>query len=265
MKIKNEILLKKLQKSGLNEKESLIYLALLELGGAFPSKIAEYTGIKRGTVYSLLLQMSVKGVVNEVEKKNKLFYQLENPSKLLKYTKSKLSLIQDEINQAQTILPIIQDLMHKTERPKVTYYQGIDGVINVYEDHIQVEVAYEMLAWANATKLEQALPDNFFKKYRREKERMGIATRAIVPETESDKGFTARNYDGFKESIIPLMKFVPAGIFAYNAEITIYGENKVSIVNLEDDNFTGVIIEDKTIHGLMKMIFELSWNAKLDK
>ena len=83
MKIKDMTLLKKLEKVGLSDKESLIYASLLELGGAYPSKIAEYTGLNRSTVYMILLQMSVKGIVNEIEKKNKQFYQIEKPSKLV--------------------------------------------------------------------------------------------------------------------------------------------------------------------------------------
>lgn len=43
MSIKHENLLKKLQKTELSDKEALVYTALLELGGAYPAKIADYT------------------------------------------------------------------------------------------------------------------------------------------------------------------------------------------------------------------------------
>jgi len=73
MQIQNPDFLKKLEKSGLSDKEALVYLSLLELGGAFPSKIAEYSGLNRSTVYMVLLNLSVRGLVNEIEKKNKFF------------------------------------------------------------------------------------------------------------------------------------------------------------------------------------------------
>jgi hypothetical protein len=41
----------------------------------------------------------------------------------------------------------------------------------------------------------------------------------------------------------------------------VYGTNKVSITKLGNQNMIGVIIEDKIIHDMMKMIFELSWNS----
>ncbi len=263
MPVINEILLKKLQKSGLSDKEALVYLALLELGGAYPSKIATYTSLNRSTVYMVLLNLSVRGLVNEIEKKNKLFYQIENPKKLVRYTKSKLSMIQDEIENAERILPDIEGLFSNIDKPKITYYEGIEGIKNIYESHINVSKPYEMLAWANASGLESVLPAEFFIHYRRTKEQKGITTRGIIPDKESDRSFTDRTYEGFKNEIIPIMRFISQNKFPYNAEVTIYGDKSVSIVNLGKEKLTGVIIEDETIHGLMKMIFELSWSSSL--
>lgn len=260
MQIKNVDLLKKLEKSGLSDKEALVYLSLLELGGAYPSKIAEYCGLNRSTVYMVLLNLSVRGLVNEIEKKNKLFYQIENPNRLIKYTKYKLSIIENEIEQAEKILPEIEGLFTAMGyKPKVTYFEGIEGVLRVYESHVNVSKPYEMLAWANATGLEDLLPSMFFENYRRTKEKKGITTRGIVPDTESDKTFTDRNYENFKKEIVPIMRFITKEKFPFKAEVTVYDQNKISIVNLGKEKLTGVIIEDETIHGLMKMIFELSW------
>lgn len=49
--------------------------------------------------------------------------------------------------------------------------------------------------------------------------------------------------------------------FPYEAEITIYGVNKVSITKLGTQNIIGVIIEDMVVHNMMKMIFELCWSG----
>ncbi|MES2223681.1 MAG: helix-turn-helix domain-containing protein [Patescibacteria group bacterium] len=263
MNIKHENLLKKLQKSGLTDKESSIYVALLELGGAYPSKIAEYTGLNRSTVYMLLTQMSVKGIVNEIEKKNKQFYQLESPTKLLRYAKSKMSIIQDEIENAQRILPDLEGLFGIGDKAKITYYEGIEGVLDIYATHINVSKPYEMLAWANVQEVEEQVPRDFFKNYIKTKKQKDISSRVIFPDTNIDKTFVERSYGDFKEELMPNARFIPADKFPYKAEITIYGEKNVSIINLGKEKLTGVIIEDPTIHGLMKMIFELSWTSSL--
>ncbi|MES2059495.1 MAG: helix-turn-helix domain-containing protein [Patescibacteria group bacterium] len=261
MQIKNEALLKKLEKSGLSDKEALVYTALLELGGAYPSKIALYAGLNRSTVYMLLLHMSVKGLVSEIEKKNKLFYQIESPTKLVRYAKSKMSIIQEEIEHAQTLLPEVEGLFVGINKPRVTYFENIEGILQIYESHISVSKPYEMLAWANASGLEGLLPEKFFTQYRKSKEQKGITTRGIIPDTQSDRTFTDRTYENYKKEIIPKMRYITADKFPFKAEITIFGERSVSIVNLGKEKLTGVIIEDETIHGLMKMIFELSWKG----
>jgi sugar-specific transcriptional regulator TrmB len=88
-------------KIGLTDKESAVYSTLLELGGAYPSKIAEKTKINRSTVYKILLDLSVKGLVSEIQKKGKLFYQIENPDKLARYLKDKVTIANDQFEKAQ--------------------------------------------------------------------------------------------------------------------------------------------------------------------
>jgi len=51
------------------------------------------------------------------------------------------------------------------------------------------------------------------------------------------------------------------GIDIALAEITIYGDKKVAMTKFGNENIIGVIIEDKIIHDMMKMIFELAWNS----
>lgn len=265
MQIKHENLLKKLEKSGLSDKEALVYTALLEMGGAYPSKIAEYTGLNRSTVYMVLAHLSIKGLVNEIEKKNKQFYQLENPTRLVRYTKSRMSMIQDEIENAQRILPDLEGLLSVTDKPKITYYEGIEGVLAIYATHVNVSKPYEMLAWANVREVEELLPKNFFNEYIKTKKQKMITSRGIFPGTEVDKTFLERAYSDFKEDLLPNVRFISPEKFPYKSEITIYGEKKVSIINLGKEKLTGVIIEDETIHGLMKMIFELSWHGLEEK
>ncbi len=261
MAIQHENIQKKLEKSGLSDKESAIYTALLELGGAYPSRIAEYTGLNRSTIYMLLDQMSIKGLVNQVERRNKQFYQLESPSRLVRSAKMKLSLVQDEIESAQRLLPDLEGLFSVADKPKVTYYEGIDGVLEIYATHVNVSKPYEMLAWANVREVEELLPQNFFQNYIKTKNQKGISSRGIFPDHEMDKTFIDRAYADFREDIMPNVRFMPREKFPFKSEITIYGEKNVSIINLGKDRLTGVIIEDPTIHGLMKMIFELSWNG----
>ena len=251
-----------LEKVGLSEKEALIYASLITLGGAFPSQIAEHAKLNRTTVYKILLGLSVKGLVNEIKKKNKIFYQVEKPEKLLRYAKSQVTLAQDRVEKTEKLIPDFEGLYSAfTNKPKILYFEGLDGILSIYEDQVSGTKKYEMLAFSNASELENIFPAKFFENYRRSKEKIGITTRGIIPDTEKDKTFVPRLYEGFKSEIIPKAKYVPAAEFSFKGEITIYSDNKVSIVNLNKEQLTGLIIEDETIHNMMKMIFELSWKG----
>ncbi len=252
----------KLREIGLSEKEALVYASLIASGGNYPSKIASETKLNRSTVYKILLDLSVKGLVNEIEKKNKLFYQVERPDRLLRYVKSQITKANDHFEAAEKLIPDFEGMFAAfTNKPRVLYFEGKEGILSLYEDMIAGTEKYEMLAFSNAAELEQVFPEKFFENFRRKKEKIGITTRAIAPDTEKDQSYNERFFAGYTKEVIPVIRHVPAAEFPYKGEITIYGGKKVSIVDLKKEHLTGVLIEDETIHNLMRMIFEMSWKG----
>lgn len=259
--LQNSDIASRLQKIGFAEKESLVYGALVLAGGAYPSRIAEETKLNRTTVYKILLDLSVKGLVSEIRKKNKLYYQVENPDRLRRYVKSRVTQASADVERAEKLLPDFESLYAAfTDKPTVTYYEGSAGVISLYED-MMTEKKYEMLAFSNASEFERNMPDRFFMEFLRKKERLGITTRGIIPDTEADRTYVERNFSGFKPEIRPQIRLVPREAFPFKGEITVYGTNKVAIVNLNKEYLTGIIIQDATIHNMLRMIFELAWKG----
>ena len=115
-----------------------------------------------------------------------------------------------------------------------------------------------------AKKISQGLRQHrkkFFEDFRRSKERIRITTRGIVPDTDQDKEFNDRFFSGYKKGAVPHLRYVTAEQFPFKGEITVYSSNKTAIVNLNKEYLTGLIIEDETIHEMMRMIFELSWRG----
>jgi hypothetical protein len=137
--------------------------------------------------------------------------------------------------------------------------------MQIFGDMISGQGKYEMVSFSHAKELENVFPEKLFENFRRSKEKLGITTRGIVPDTPEDREYNNKFFVGYKKEIIPLIKYIPKEMFPFKGEITVYGKNKVSIINLNKDYLVGTIIEDETIHGMMRMIFELSWNSKLVK
>lgn len=266
MQIKNQSLVKSLQKTGFTDKEALVYVSLLELGGAYPSRIAEYSGIKRATTYNVLTTLSVRGLVNEIEKRNKIFYQIDKPHKLTQYSSSRIQIAKEALEKTEKILPDIEQLFSLIgDKPKVLFFEGPDTIYSICQDMISGIGNYEMIAFSNANKFKDAMNPSQLRDFVKAKESLNITTRGILPDNTKNRSYGENVFEGIKKDYWPKMKFVSSEMFPYEAEITVYGKNKVSITKLGGQNIIGVIIEDQIIHDMMKMVFELAWNSSLVK
>lgn len=248
--------------AGLSEKSALVYLALLELGGAFPSQIAKHTKLQRSTVYEILADLSIKGLISEIEKRNKYFYTIEDPKRLLHFSERSLVRAQENTEKLREYLPELEGFYRgATDKPRVSYFEGTDGVLEIYEDHVSIQKRYEMLGFVNVAELMRFLPQKKYREYVQKKERLGITSRGILPDTLNDRTYKEMVYKSAKQKILPRVRFVPKEEFPWKGDITIYGTNKISIINFNERQTTGIIIESETIHKMMCMIFELAWKG----
>jgi predicted transcriptional regulator len=247
---------------GLSEKAATIYLALLEMGGAFPSHLASKTKINRSTTYKILVDLSVKGLVNEIKKGKKIYYQVEKPNKLMRYAKSRVSVVQDAYDHLEEIYPEIEGLFSLLpNKPKVLYFEGKESVLSIYEDHVSGKKSYEMLGFAFIPKVLEFFDEAYFVEYRRKKAQLGITSRGIFPAGSESESYADNIYGDSPKHIRPSVRYIPKEQFPFAGEITIYGDNKVSIINLDKHGLMGVIFEDKTFHEMMRAIFELAWKG----
>lgn len=252
-----------LKSAGLSDKAAQIYGALLEIGGAYPSKIAAVTKLNRSTVYMILTDLAVKGLVSGVEKSKKLFYTAEHPRKLAAFSRMQISMAEDRYEKAKKIIPELEGLFGaRPTKPLVRFFEGREGVLDVYADHVAEEKSYEMVAWAQVDVLApQVLPPKFYHHYLARKRILKISTRAFVPNTPMGHTFNKNVYRGMPPSLMPKLKFIPAKIFTFPSEITVYGDRKISLINFNHGVYVGIIIEDAILHGMLRMIFEQAWNA----
>lgn len=258
----NQNILSSISNVGLTDKEALVYTVLASLGGAFPSRIAEETKLNRSTTYKILLDLSVKGLVNEIKKKNKLYYQIDRPQKLIRYAKDRVEMAKDQLEKAEKALPELEGIFSfVANKPKVLFFEGPDTIQNVCNDMVAGEGNYEMLAFSNAAKFQNSLPQKKLREFVSQKARLKITTRAVIPDTVDGRVYSETVFGGLDKKSWPVMRFVPADVFFFDAELTLYGKNKISITKLSNDNPIGVIIEDDVIYQMMKMIFELAWRS----
>jgi len=255
-------LVNELRKIGLNEKAAKLYLTVLEIGGGYPSTISKKAGLRRSTAYDLLEKLSQEGLVNEIQKKDKKYYQINKSDSLLKFTERKIDRVTEQSERAKRIVPEISALIAlSTNKPKVKFYEGVDGVLEVYEDHGNQKETYEMLAYSSVSGATSVMSEDFIEKYLGRKEKLNIKTRAIQPDTAEDRNVSKSFYKKFTgpKNLIPVSRFIPQELFPYEGDITMYGKDKISFINFKDGAYIGVIIQDVELSKMMRSIFELAW------
>jgi len=153
--------------------------------------------------------------------------------------------------EAENLLPELNTHYRAlTDRPRVYFYEGIQGLMRVYEETLSSEG--EILAYACAQESALTIPSYFPRYYKRRTEK-GIPIRAIFSDTPEDRRLHALDSEELRKSII-----LPQKMFKISPEINIFN-NKIMIADWREK--LGVIIESKEISHAMRQIFELSWEA----
>jgi HTH-type transcriptional regulator, sugar sensing transcriptional regulator len=238
---------KDLIKLGLEEKESRIYLALLELGEANIQQIAKKSGIKRTTVYDILESLKYKGLISSITKHKKSHFSAEDPRTL----EEKLD---ERKNTLKRIMPELLSIANALDKkPKIRFFEGTEGIKEVYKDTLKYPSG-ELLAWVSdeaVTVFDKYFLEEYYLPKRIEKK---IWVRAIGPESTE-----MQNYKNLDEKSLRKTKIISANQFPIEVEINLYGKNKIAIMSFSEK--IGLIIESQKIYTTLKSIFEMNWNS----
>ncbi|MBT4277140.1 hypothetical protein HOD96_00110 [Candidatus Falkowbacteria bacterium] len=239
------MLLKTLQKIGLNEKEAKVYLASLELGETNIQRISKKSGVKRTTVYDILESLKKRGLISTFKKNKKIFYYAESPKSLDKDLDEKKELLK----QAMSELMSISNLIDK--KPKIRYFEHVEGIKEVYLDTLNYP-EQEMVSWIAEEAFYNFDVDFLNSYYHPKRLKKKIWTREIAsddPETQK--------YKRDDEKSLRNTKLLSAEDFPLDVSINLYGKNKIGIMSFDEE--IGIIIESEKIYVTLKSMFEFAW------
>lgn len=240
---------KSLQYVGFKPKEAKIYLALLELGEAPVTEIARRTNIKRTTIYNLLPDLIERGIVTARPKGGRVVYFVEDARSLkldLHEKEKAIDRILPDLAQIQRLLPY---------KPRVTYYEGVGGMKDLYQDTLDNSKAGDtILSYTGLSHFYQYMPKDYMRTYIDERIKRKIFIKMIAPHSPA-----AIEFDRVERHELRDIRLVDNQKFVFSADTEIYA-NKVALISYKE-NFIGVIIESEEINRMQKMAFELMWNT----
>jgi sugar-specific transcriptional regulator TrmB len=235
---------------GFSENEAMVYTALLKLGHGTVSQISRAAGINRTTGYDILDRLSSQKLANVSGHEPKQEYVAEAPEKLRAILEARRATAERVLRESEKLIPQLSSMYQRGARPRVMFYEGEEGLKQVYEDTL---TSHEPIrAYATIDDMHKALP-NYFPKYYKRRAEKGISIRGIVPKTPSALERSKHNIEEKRE-----IAFVPPDIYYFSPEIDIY-DDKVMIASWREK--LGIIIESAEIADAMKKIYELAWES----
>ncbi|MBI3120206.1 MAG: helix-turn-helix domain-containing protein, partial [Candidatus Kerfeldbacteria bacterium] len=117
---------------GLPKNKGAVYLAALQVGTGSVQDIAVKAGLPRTTTHEILGQLVKSGVANLTTRGRTQYYTAESPKKLLR-------ILQDRQRKLEDVLPELLSMTQTSGiRPRVRFYEGVEGVKTVFEDTLTV-------------------------------------------------------------------------------------------------------------------------------
>jgi sugar-specific transcriptional regulator TrmB len=119
-----------LKQLGFSNVAEQIYFILLKKGVCSIVELAQFTGKHRPIIYKALPELISTNLVTKVSKGKRIVYKAESPTNLVVISKR-----QGEV--VSMALPLLLNIFeNKDKKPKVSYFEGKEGIASAYENLI---------------------------------------------------------------------------------------------------------------------------------
>ena len=238
-----------LEKIGLTNGESKVYLALLEIGLSSTGQIIEKSQITSSKVYIILQKLEKKGLVSHIIKNNVKYFQSADPDRIIDYLSEKSDELNDNIKSVKEMIPHLKkrvDYLSNTQ--ETTMYQGSKGFQTARDEFIaDLSKDDEYCVFGSEGQLSEVYKNNI-RKFNIDNENLGIRTRLIYNiKNKSIKSL----YFKFKLAYVRFVSFhIPSSIAI--------SKNKVLLMAYGDEPVQ-VLIKSKTLANSFIAFFEDVW------
>lgn len=247
MAINTEIL----REIGFSNNEIKVYMALLRIGSASATEITRKSGIHRANVYDSLEKLMERGLVSNIVRMNKKYFECAHPRNIV-------AIIKERERDLEGIMPELDTIYNqRKEKQKISHFEGREGIkavlrdINNYKSHDAFGVS------SNLAKI----MGYYFTQWIRERLEKGLTARMIKSHGDrlaTPKKFGLRNYRKlFRVKEVQKEFHMKTSTWVY--------ENKTAIILESVDNPVAVVIENKEIADDYRKQFEIIWKRAKDE
>jgi len=236
-----------LQQSGFTEKEANVYLALLELGEADVTEVAQRAELKRSIIYVILEGLIKRGYATTIPNQRIQRFAAVDPAKIFAH-------LSGLTKNFKEMLPLFRAIHNNSEaKPRINYFDTVDGVVSVYREINEAPEAYFYSSIARLNKLIPAEVETWVNGLTHNIYRH---TGMHLLENTADDVKWGRRIKKHGQHVRLLAKGMPVEM-----DLSIY-PNKVALTSLEGKIFI-VVIESAALFKAMKQLFMLAWKSSM--
>lgn len=239
---------KSLRKLGFSENEIKIINFLFHKKKGSILKISRHTAISQSSVKFSLENLKLRKLLTSEKKKNGIeIFEICSHENFLHWIDEQKEKHEEVYKTAKEdihdFMSIIQD---QTWKPGVSYYEGVEGLKEIYEDMLKTEK--DIYCWTDIQKIEETLGD-YMKRFIQQRIEKKIITYAVLPKNRSNILYA--NTEENRE--VKLVEELPI-----DGEIRIYGD-KVAVITFDKTNPVGFVFKGHLITSLFRGIFQSYW------
>lgn len=235
---------------GLESRDIRVYEALYQLHDASLRTLAAETGLNRGTVYEIIKKLTQMGLVSFTQSGERRRFMAADPAVLT-------SLVHEQRDRLQQLEVQAVAYAHALQQSRGTadidyfarFYEGDQGVVSILRDVLQTVAGLERKEYCViSARAVSGFIYAHFKSFSRQRIKQGIYARVLADQPAAKVALSERRQ-------------LATGGSTLNGYILIYG-NKTALISLDEANhLSGIIIEDKGITTLQRIIFDQLWQA----
>ncbi len=249
----DKITIQKLLKDlGFREVEAETYWALLKLESVSVRKVAEVSGINRGTTYDAIKKLVQAGLVITRKIGAREYFTAESPEIIYDLIRERRKSLWRSQQEAQKVIPEIIARQARPEgKPIVKYFEDDEGVVTILRDVLQTVAKLDTPEYYvySSRQLRQYIYRKFPKFTERRIEE-GIYVKVIAVGEGGDRVDSSER------------KWLQNQTDEQLSSYTIIYGSKVAHISISKD-FTpyGVVIDDSGIANMQRLLFDQLWSV----
>jgi len=243
-----------LQKLGLNEKESSVYLAALQLGPATVYDIAQKAELKRPGTYHVVNELVMKGIMSASKERHRTLYTPLSPKELFTAWKQRFEYF-------EASLPDLNALHNEARsKPRIQIFEGKKGILTVYAKLMNEKIKSddELIFYGAISAIEKYFPEQIENWKRVVRKVKQFKTRDLVEYTPEGHAYAERMKKQKKPHGYHL-KILPQGMTFGFIDSAIFKDTLI-ILSLKGDIFA-TVIQSQDVADAYRTLFDCAWQS----